>query len=80
MRNWTKQDLANKKAEQMWGFACVPGGGGILNVASIEELDAIMSEFPFRQFSDTEICALTDLEQALVNSSKARQKMIRRKP
>ena len=63
MRPWV--DRHPGKFEQVWSFAGVPGGGGILNVESLEELDAIMTEFPFGPFSETEVLPLVDLDQSL---------------
>jgi triacylglycerol esterase/lipase EstA (alpha/beta hydrolase family) len=76
MKGWVKQNQANKKAEQFFGFAGMPGGGGILNVASFEELDAIMTEFPLGQFSDTQIYPLTDLEKSLENAANVIKKIM----
>lgn len=76
MREWARKYTANKKMEQVWGFAGLPGGGGILNVTSIEELDAVMAEFPFTHFSDIQIYALTDLDKALTNGLNAFKKMM----
>ncbi len=76
MKGWANQNTANKKFEQLWGFAGIPGGGGIANVNSAEELDAIMAEFPFGQFSKTEIYALTDLEKSLANAANTLKKMM----
>ena len=53
------------KFEQIWGFAGIQGGGGIVNVSSLEELDAIMAEFPMQAASDIEIMPLVDLDSAL---------------
>ena len=58
-QEWAKQQ------EQIWGSAGQPGGGGILNVDSWEELDAVMTEFPFAPFSDIQITAIVDLPAAL---------------
>lgn len=46
MGEWVKRYTASKKIEQTWGFVS-GGGGGILNVASHEELSAILMEMPF---------------------------------
>ena len=35
MRGWVRQNTANKKMEQSFGFAGLPGGGGILNVNTL---------------------------------------------
>ena len=42
----------------VWGFAGTIGGGGVLEVESHEELDAIMARFPFAPFSSIEIIAI----------------------
>jgi muconolactone delta-isomerase len=76
MKGWTKQNLANKKFEQLWSFAGLPGGGGIANVSSLEELDSVMTEFPLGQFSSIEIYPLTDLEKSISNASNVLQKMM----
>ncbi|MDP2659232.1 MAG: hypothetical protein Q8R28_00685, partial [Dehalococcoidia bacterium] len=34
------------KMDTSWATAGSPGGGGIFNVSSLEELDAIMAEYP----------------------------------
>jgi muconolactone delta-isomerase len=68
---WAKKYSASGKFEQIWGFAGLPGGGGILNVSSIEELDSIMSEFPLAQFSEIEIYGLTDLDKSIENGLNA---------
>jgi len=62
--------------EQSWGFVGPQGGGGILNVSSNEELDSIISEFPFGPWSETEIRALTDFERSLDNLIAAMRKMM----
>ena len=68
MRAWAKQGLASKKMEQIWSFTGIPGSGAIINVASLEELDALMAEFPFSLFSDIQIYPLTDLDKTLANA------------
>ncbi len=76
MKGWARQNTANKTFEQVWGFAGIPSGGVIVNVNSVEELDVIMAEFPFGQFSETEIYALTDLDESLANAANALKKMM----
>jgi hypothetical protein len=80
MRGWVKQNTASKKMEQSFGFAGLPGGGAILNVNSLEELDVIMAEFPLGQFSVTQIYALTDLEKSLASAQAVVKKMTAPKP
>ncbi len=75
MEGWVRKYTASGKIEQTWGFAGIQGGGGIVNVNSLEELDAIMTEFPFAPFSDTEIYGLADLQTGLQNMKQAIQAM-----
>lgn len=66
MTAWLDQHKA--KLEQSWSFAGLNGGGGILNVESLEELDEIMAGFPFGQFSTIEVYGLADLRRSLDNT------------
>jgi muconolactone delta-isomerase len=68
---WIDQNIANGKVESTWGFAGTGGGGGILEVDSIEELDAIMAGFPFGAFSEVEVIPLVDLHKALQHTKQA---------
>ena len=61
-------DQHESKMEQSWSFAGLNGGGGILNVESLEELDDIMAGFPFGQFSTIEVYGLADLRRSLGNT------------
>lgn len=63
MQGWIGKYKA--QFEQVWTFAGVSGGGGVLNVSSLEELDQIMTEFPFGPFSDTQVYGLLDLPESL---------------
>jgi muconolactone delta-isomerase len=45
--------------------------GGILNVDSLEELDTIMTEFPFGPFSEVKVQALVDLTESLQRGKQA---------
>ncbi len=75
MSEWARKHTTSGKIEQIWGFAGIQSGGGITNVNSLEELDAIMAEFPFGPFSDIEIYGLVDLGTALKNAKQAMQAM-----
>jgi muconolactone delta-isomerase len=76
MRQWSTTHLASGKMEQIWSFAGIGGGGGVLNVDSHEELDRIMAGFPFAQFSQIEIYALADLNASMDNFEKVIQQMM----
>ncbi len=75
MEGWARKYTTSGKIEQTWGFAGIQGGGGIVNVNSLEELEAIMAEFPFAPFSDIEIYGLTDLQAGLQLMKQAIQAM-----
>jgi len=67
MQGWLAEHRASGKLEQTWSFAGVQGGGGILDVDSLEELDSIMAGFPFGQISTVEVYPLADLDAALTD-------------
>ena len=73
MGPWQSKYAGN--IEQVWGFAGIAGGGGIINVNSLEELDAVMAELPVAPLSDVEIFPLVDLAGALQRTKQAIQAM-----
>jgi len=64
-KEWVDSHLASGQMEQTWNFAGVRGGGGILNVESLDQLDEIMTGFPFGPYSEIDILPLTDLHESL---------------
>ncbi len=46
---------------QLWSFAGRQAEEGVANVESLEELNAILAEFPLSSFSETEVYPLVDL-------------------
>ncbi len=76
MVGWVNKHTASGKMETSWASAGTPGGGGILNVNSLEELDAIMAEYPFGPFSDTQIIATVGLVEAMQRAKQAAQAMM----
>jgi muconolactone delta-isomerase len=75
MAAWVEQNKASGKMEMVWGFAGTGGGGGILNVESLEELDAIMAGFPAGPFSEIEIQPLVEVEGSMARARAAFQAM-----
>ncbi len=75
MASWVDTYTKSGKMEQVWGFAGLPGGGGILNVDSFEELDSIMTNMPFGPFSEIEVYGLADVRQALATGKRAAEMM-----
>lgn len=71
MTAWVKKNTASGKVKTFWATAGTPGGGGIAEVDSFEELDAIMAEFPFGPFSDTQVIPIVDLGEALQRAKQA---------
>lgn len=65
MKGWVDRHLESGQMEQTWNFAGVRGGGGILDVESLDELDDIMTGFPFGPYSEIEVLPLTDLHESL---------------
>ena len=65
----------NDKLEQVWGFSGIQGGGGIIRVESLDELDAILSEFPMGPFAEQEIYPLVELGDSLQRVKRAAQGM-----
>jgi muconolactone delta-isomerase len=72
---WAKKYTGNGKMETIWADAGRAGGGAILNVDSLEELDAIMIEFPIGAFSDVTVVPITDLQASLEQSKQMFQAM-----
>ena len=76
MTAWVAQHRASGSVVAVWAFAGTNGGGGVLEVESHEELDAIMARFPFAPFSSIEVIALSDLDASLSNARAFVQEMM----
>lgn len=74
MEGWVAEQRAAGRVKAIWAFAGVPGGGGLVEVASHEELDELMIGFPFAPWSSIEVLAVSDLDHNL----KANQAMLQR--
>ena len=68
---WADRYTAGGQMEEVWGFAGIPGGAGILNVSSHEELDEIISQSPVAPFSQTEIHPLVELREVVEHGKRA---------
>jgi muconolactone delta-isomerase len=64
------------KIEQAWAFAGQQGGGGIVNVESLEELDNIQIEFPLGPFSELKVYPLVDIENSFKHQKQVIQAML----
>lgn len=76
MKAFSARHTASGKVEQSWSFAGLSGGGAILNVGSLEELDQIMAEFPLGPFSNIKIYGLVHLDESVDTASKAFETMM----
>ena len=76
MTAWVAQHRASGAMKAVWSFAGTLGGGGVLEVKSHEELDAIVARFPFAPFSSIEVIALGDLDKSLAESRAFAQEMM----
>jgi len=76
MLAWVDANQKSGKMEQTWSFAGIQGGGGILNVDSLEELDAIMIQMPFAPFSSVEVLGLVDVKDSLAIGKKVISQMM----
>ncbi len=65
------------KMDQLFAFAGMQGGGGIVNADSAEELDTMLAELPMAPFSDIEIYPLTDVEGVWQSRKKMAETMIK---
>lgn len=79
MAAWAKKYTGNKKMEQIWMFAGRHGGGGIINVDSLDELDAIMAEFPLAAFAEVQIYPLVDFQASIQRAKQAMAAMMPKK-
>ena len=63
MQGWLEKYKDN--LVEVWSSAGRPGGGGIAEVDSHEELDQMMIEFPFGPFSEIHISPVVELSESL---------------
>jgi muconolactone delta-isomerase len=68
---WFNKYTQNGKLETGWSEAGRRGGGGILNVDSLEELDAILTELPIGPFSEIEVRPIVDLVDSIERGKQA---------
>jgi muconolactone delta-isomerase len=75
MLGWIEGYTAKGKLESVWHFAGKQGGGGIATVDSLEELNAMMTEFPFGPFSKIDVIPLSDVKEGLLQLKEVVKKM-----
>ncbi len=72
---WVNKYTESGKFEATWTLAGQAGGGAIVNVDSLEELDGIMIEFPFGPFAEVEVHAIVDIIESLQRAKQAAEAM-----
>ena len=75
---WIDANTKSGKIEQLWGLAGEQGGGGILNVASAEEADAIMAAWPLAPFSEVTVRSIVDLPTKIRGNLEVARQMLAR--
>jgi muconolactone delta-isomerase len=78
MMSWADNYRQKGKLDDVWSFAGWRGGGGILNVTSLEELDQVMGEFPLAPYYKINVYPITDLQKSLEFGIKRFDEMRRR--
>lgn len=73
---WVAQHRASGKIVSIWSFAGTIGGGGVFEVDSHEELDALMAGFPFGGSSTVEVIPLADMDKSLAGGKAAIEQMM----
>jgi muconolactone delta-isomerase len=70
---WAEKYQKEGKLEIVWSRVGGPGSGGIANVDSLEELDAMMAESPMAAFFEVHIVPITDLKASLERTKQTLQ-------
>jgi muconolactone delta-isomerase len=65
---WIKQWEASGKMEESFAYAGRPGGGGILDVETMDELDEIMTGFPLGPFNEITVIPMAEIHASLQRS------------
>ena len=65
MTAWANRYTENGTLEVVWSLAGRSGGGGICNVDWLEDLDALMAEYPLGPFSDVDALRIVELQGSL---------------
>lgn len=71
---WMAQAKGSGKFDAIYSIAGQPGGLGIANVGSLEELDLIAG-YPMTPFCDVQTLPLSDIDQALTTLREQVKKM-----
>ena len=72
---WMAQAKGSGKFDAIYSIAGQPGGLGIANVGSLEELNDLIAGYPMTPFCDVQTLPLSDIDQALTTLREQVKKM-----
>ena len=72
---WKDQVKRSGKFDAIYSIAGQPGGLGIVNVDSLEELNDRIAEYPMTPFCDVQVLPLSDVDQAMAKQHELLKKM-----
>ena len=75
MSQWVVEAKKTGKMEVLYSIAGQPGGLGIGNVDSLEELDDIVQGYPMTPFSEVQVFPLSDIDHAMATMREQTKKM-----
>jgi len=75
MAQWVAEAKKTGKMEALYSIAGQPGGLGIGNVDSLEELDDIVQGIPMGPFSEVQVFPLSDIDHAMATMREQVKKM-----
>ena len=71
---WLEQH--RDKFVEVWGYAGTQGGGGLVEVESLEELNQMMTEFPFAPFSEMKVTPVIGVRESVEAQKAHLQKVL----
>ena len=75
MVQWVAEAKKSGKMEALYSIAGQPGGLGIGNVDSLEELDDMVQGIPMNPFSSVQVFPLSDIDHAMATMREQVKKM-----
>jgi len=64
-QQWVAESKKSGKLDALYSIAGQPGGVGIVNVDSLEELNDRIQSYPLTPFSEVQTLPLSDIDQAM---------------
>ncbi len=73
---WVAEHCAAGRIHALWSFAGMIGAVGVAEVESPDELDEMMTSFPFPSLSNVEVIALSDMDRNVANGKAQMERMM----